>query len=387
MPAQVESPAPVALPSARLPGYNEHHTAKHRLIAEYMKVWLAKLAQSYPQVAIIDAFASAGRYRDGRSGSPLVLLDAYLTHTSRSRFKAPPHFIFIEERRDFAQHLKWEVESGPDLQGATVSVVRAPYDAGFPWAIQQLVDLYGTAALPAFAFVDPLGYQKTPISLIGNYRARLGSKAEAMIYVPTDFMARFLSTTITEQALDKSFGSRAAWEEARREAHSRPESARLLAEAYAGVLRDKFGYVSRFVVDPASRNRYYLFFGTDHIDGLKAMKAAYWKVDPEEGRGYRQDHRATSGQLGLFNPALEAPNEPEQDLLVLMRQHFRNEAFAIEDAELFALTQTGFRETHVRSLALLPALDAGELDIVKTAAKRARTFPPGTRVCFRRNQR
>ena len=30
-----------------------------------MKVWLAKLAQTYPQVAIIDGFASAGRSRFG----------------------------------------------------------------------------------------------------------------------------------------------------------------------------------------------------------------------------------------------------------------------------------------------------------------------------------
>src|SRR4051812_39026185 len=84
---------PKQLSQEELPHYDEHHRAKHRLLAEYMKVWLAKLAQSYPQVAIIDGFASAGRYRDQRIGSPLTFLKAYLTHAARERFRAPPHFV------------------------------------------------------------------------------------------------------------------------------------------------------------------------------------------------------------------------------------------------------------------------------------------------------
>jgi three-Cys-motif partner protein len=279
----------VQLPRDRLPRYDEHHKAKHRILEEYMKVWLAKLAQSCPQVAIIDGFASAGRYKDGRVGSPLIFLQSYLAHAARERFKAPPHFVFIEEREEFARHLRWEVDTIPDLGGATVDIIRGAYVDVFPRAIEWLAWHYRGARLPAFAFVDPLGYEKTSWALLRDYRARLGRTAEAMVYVPTDFMARFVHTDITAQALDKSFGSREAWESVRDETQPGAEASRLLADAYAEVLRSEFDLVSRFAVDPASRNRYYLFFGTDHIDGLKAMKAAYWKVDPEDGRGYRQD--------------------------------------------------------------------------------------------------
>ena len=372
---------PQQLPRDRLPEYDEHHKAKHRLLHEYMKVWLAKLAQTYSQVAIVDGFASAGRYQDGRTGSPLVFVDAYLTHAARERFRAPPHFVFIEAERSFAQHLRWELDAIPDLGGARVDVIHAEYEGAFPRAVEWLQRAYG-GALPTFAFVDPLGYEKTPFALLSDYRARLGRTAESMVYVPIDFMARFVGTTITEQALDRLFGSRAAWEQVRDQAQPGAEASRLLAEAYAAVLRGEYDLVSRFAVDPASRNRYYLFFGTDHLDGLKAMKAAYWKVDPEDGRGYRQDLRAASGQVGLFEPADEAPKEPEEDLGVLMRTHFGSEEFSIEDAELFALTKTGYRETHVRSLVLLPALDCDELVITHTSAKRRRAFPGGTRMRF-----
>src|SRR4051812_20540023 len=102
MPSLSSGVTPKSLSSTALPVYDEHHKAKHRLLEEYMKVWLAKLAQSYPQVAIVDGFASAGRYRDGRIGSPLIFLQAYLNHSARSRFRAPPHFVFIESKRSFA---------------------------------------------------------------------------------------------------------------------------------------------------------------------------------------------------------------------------------------------------------------------------------------------
>jgi three-Cys-motif partner protein len=370
---------PVALPRDRLPRYDEHHKAKHRLLEEYMKVWLPKLAQTHPQVAIVDGFASAGRYRDDRIGSPLIFLQAYVTHAARQRFKAPPHFVFIESRRDFAQHLASEL-AAIDLRGIEVDLIHGQYQDEFPRVIDRLVTRYGRP--PTFAFVDPLGYDNTPFALLRDYRANLGGRAEAMVYVPTDFMARFIGTTLTEQALDDLFGSREAWHRVRIEAAPGAEASAKLAEAYAQVLETQYELVSRFAVNPTSRNRYYLFFGTDSIDGLKAMKDAYWKVDPEDGRGYTQAIVEAAGQLGMFDAAVETPKEPEEDLLALMRAHFVDGEFSIEEAERFALIGTGFRAAHVRSLALTPALEAGDLEITERTARRQGGFTSGTRMRF-----
>ena len=212
MPGLVTTVKSVQLPRDRLPPYDEHHKAKHRLLVEYMKVWFAKLAQSYPQVAVIDGFASAGRYQDGRIGSPLIFLQGYLDHAARARFKAPPHFVFIEAKKSFAQHLCTELDALPDFAGATVEVIHGEYEVAFPIAVDALASRYRAAPLPTFAFVDPLGYEKTPFTLLRDYRARLGKTAEAMVYLPTDFMGRFVGTDITEQALDRAFGSRGGWD-------------------------------------------------------------------------------------------------------------------------------------------------------------------------------
>ena len=105
--------------------------------------------------------------------------------------------------------------------------------------------------------------------------------------------------------------------------------------------------------------------------------AAYWKVDPEDGRGYRQDILTAGGQGELFAPVVEAPNQPEEDLAGLIADEFANREFTIEDAELFALTNTGFRETHVRKLALEPLEAAGRLSVDRRGR---RGFPAGTKM-------
>jgi hypothetical protein len=73
------------LPLDKLPPYSPHHRAKHELLRRYMDVWMSKLGFTYDQVALIDGFASAGRYKDKRRGSPLIMLDAYVVGQAGQR--------------------------------------------------------------------------------------------------------------------------------------------------------------------------------------------------------------------------------------------------------------------------------------------------------------
>jgi hypothetical protein len=98
----------------------------------------------------------------------------------------------------------------------------------------------------------------------------------------------------------------------RRRAAPGSQSAELLADPYADALAAEFDLVSRFAVDPSSRNRYCLFFGTDQLDGLRAMKAASWNVDPEGGRGYCQDILVHHDQGELFSAVVRAPRALEE---------------------------------------------------------------------------
>jgi three-Cys-motif partner protein len=157
------SAAPIGqlLDAPKLPQHEPHHVAKHGLLREYANAWLPKLGFTFPQTAVIDGFASAGRYRDGNVGSPLLLLHAYVGRSDHALFKAPPHFVFIEPRLEFAKHLQAEVDALPDLAGAKVDVIHGRYDEEFPRVIHHLEKSF-PKPLPVFAFIDPRGY-KDPV--------------------------------------------------------------------------------------------------------------------------------------------------------------------------------------------------------------------------------
>jgi three-Cys-motif partner protein len=366
-----------------LPEYEEHHAAKHGILREYTKAWLPKLGISYPQVAIVDGFASAGRYRDGREGSPLIFLNAYLDHTGRSRLQAPPHFIFIESVKKYATHLRAEIDAVEDLHGATVDVIHGSYEKELPRVVAFLAGQY-RQPVPAFAFVDPRGYNENPFEVLRDYRRRLGPKAEAMVYVPIKFMARFVGTDLTEDAMDRAFGSRDAWLLVRAQSNPGQEAGRQLAQAYTDVMRSEFSLLTHFIVDPVNHNEYYLFFGTEHLDGIRKMKDAYWKIDPDGGTGYQQDPRTAAGQGALFSAADVSPVllPHDETLPVLLRAHFELREFSIEEAVEYTLTETRFRDAHLRPEALIPMQNAGKLEVTETTRTSKKHFPPGTRMRF-----
>jgi three-Cys-motif partner protein len=372
---------PFALAQDQLPEFDAHNGAKHRLLREYIQVWLPKLGYSYPQIVIIDCFASAGRYRGGEIGSPLTLLNAYCGWAPSKPLRRPPHFVFIEKRRQFAQHLRFEIGQLDDLRGAEVDVIHASYEDAFPKVIEFLATKY-RQPVPTFAFVDPKGWAENPFELIASFRDRIGEKAEALIYLPARFMARFAEQDFVRASLEKLYGGTTLDEAlAAHDEESALSAAERLAEAYRQRLKeDHFEWATRFRINPVRRNEYYLLFGTGDLNGLREMKRAMWKVDPVGGEAYEQDALVAVGHGQLFSPESVASLPPEEGLISLLRGHFGDEEFTIREAEEFTLTQTRYLDKpHLRKWALVPLQDAGKLQIIAGEARRGQ-YPPGTKL-------
>ena len=375
--------AAVQLPPEKLPVYHAHHRAKHELLRRYMDVWMPKLGFSYGQVALVDGFASAGRYRAGQLGSPLLMLNAYVGRTAgdRARFKRAPHFIFIERRKDYAQHLKAEVESYPTTHGATVDVIHGSYEADFPKVVAYLASAY-RQPVPTFAFVDPRGYADNPCSHIADFKKKMPNKSEVMVYLPAAFMARFLATGITDEALTQAYGG-PTWEDAKDE-QSRQRVGQKLAELFGDRLRERFGWVTSFNVDPERHNDYYLLFGTDHKDGLREMKRGMWKVDKHAGEAFKQAKTVPDqGQL-FSDDAVVVP--PDTSILgELLRGEFATRVFTITEAEDFTLCRTRYLDSpHLRQWALRPLEQAGDIAVVESSRRRKGDYPTGTKLRFTR---
>ena len=372
------------LPRDKLPAYSAHHRAKHELLRRYMDVWMPKLGFSYEHVALVDGFASAGRYRDNQRGSPLIILDAYVGRSAgdRARFKHPPHFVFIESNKRFARHLKAEVEAYQTLHGATVDVIHGTYEEQFPKVIECMATAY-RQPVPAFAFVDPRGYADNPFSLIADFKRRMPDKSEVMVYLPAAFMARFVATGITAAALTKLYGG-PTWEEAAEmDEPTRQRASEKLAGLFGDRLSEHFAWVTSFNVEPERRNDYYLLFGTGHKDGLREMKRGMWAVDKHAGEGFKQA-KTLPDHMQLFgDDAVTVP--PDTTILGgLLRAEFGSRVFSIQEAEDFTLCRTKYLDSpHLRSWALRPLEDSGELVVVECKpGRRKGDYPTGTTMRF-----
>jgi|HubBroStandDraft_2_1064218.scaffolds.fasta_scaffold00666_2 three-Cys-motif partner protein len=373
--------APKRLLPEKRPIYDPHHRAKHELLRRYMDVWLPKLGFSYGQVALVDGFASAGRYRDDERGSPLIMLDAYVGRSSadRARFKHPPHFVFIESRKQYAQHLKAEIENYPTTHGAIVDVIYGSYEEHFPRVVTHLATTYHQP-VPTFALVDPRGYADNPFSHIADFKRLMPSKSEVMVYLPASFMARFLATGITDEALTRLYGG-PTWEDAKDE-RSRQRAGQKLAGLFGDRLSEHFDWVTSFNVEPERHNDYYLLFGTDHKDGLREMKRGMWKVDQHGGEGFKQAKTLPDqGQL-FSDDSVVVP--PDTTILGdMLRAGFGNQVFTIAEAEDFTLCRTRYLDKpHLRQWALRPLEQSGRIEVVESTRRRKSDYPTGTRLRF-----
>ncbi len=374
---------PVRLPPNKLPPYQAHHRAKHELLRRYMDVWLPKLGFTYGQVALVDGFASAGRYRKNERGSPLIMLDAYVGRSASDRalFRSPPHCVFIESRKDYAQHLKAEVASYPTLHGATVDVIHGSYEEEFPKVVTYLASAYHQP-VPTFAFIDPLGYADNPFSHIAAFKSAMPNKSEVMVYLPAAFMARFLETGITDEALTKLYGG-PTWEDAKTlDAQSRQRVGQRLAGLFGDRLKEHFDWVTSFNVEPERHNDYYLLFGTNHKDGLRAMKQGMWKVDAHGGEGFKQP-KVLPEQGQLFgDDQLTAP--PDTSILGgLLSAEFADRTFTITEAEDFTLCRTRYLDKpHLRAWVLRPLERSGKITVIESSRNHKGVYPPGTTMRF-----
>ena len=142
--------------------------------------------------------------------------------------------------------------------------------------------------------------------------------------------------------------------------------------------------MTSFNVDPERHNDYYLLFGTDHKDGLRAMKRGMWKVDKHAGEGFKQAKTVPDqGQL-FSDDSVVVP--PDTSILgALLSGEFGKRVFTIAEAEDFTLCRTRYLDSpHLRQWALRPLEQAGDVEVVESSRRRKGDYPAGTTMRFTR---
>jgi three-Cys-motif partner protein len=348
-----------------------HTQAKHIILRRYLQGWYPVITKGQKRVLYIDGFSGPGIYKNGEEGSPIIALKEAIGH--KGFLKAEIVFLFIESNLKRYEELIRQIKVLTIPNNFKVHCVNAKCNDQLTEMLDLLEEQKARLA-PTFAFLDPFGFSHTPFSLI--QRLMQQSRCEVFITFMYEEINRFLKHTDHPKTFDMLFGC-SDWKDgfSLQGAEKRNQ---FLRKLYIRQLKDSANikYVQSFeMFNKGNKTDYFLFFGTNHVEGLRKMKDAMWKADESEGIGF-SDATDTS-QVFLFE---NTPNF--EDLRSRILKKYRGKTVGIEELEEFVLSKTPYRETHIRKNVLVPMEKTEEI-IAKSPVKRRRgTFPSGTVIEF-----
>lgn len=201
-------------------------------------------------------------------------------------------------------------------------------------------------------------------------------KTEVLVNFMYEEINRFLSFPGFAPLFDAQFGT-PEWREA---VKLTDPLERLIAihDLYLHQLKKVAKYVRAFLmVNKNNIPDYFLFFATNSIEGLEAMKRSMWKVDPS-GEFQFSDFTDASKQILLFDP------EPDfQWLRQIITRQFRRTEIAVELLTEWVVTETPFLSTHIKKRVLTPMEKEGVVSVVNPkSGRRPCTYPDGTILKF-----
>lgn len=314
-----------------------HTEAKHAILKKYLDAWLPIMTNSSNRVLYVDGFAGPGIYSNGEEGSPLIAIKAVLNHKWLPNTEI--NMLFIEEDKDRFDSLEAKISEIKCPNNLKTRCIKGKFSEV---AEKILTDF---KSVPTFFFIDPFGWKGIPMSLIKKIMAN--PRCEVLITFMYEEINRFLEAPGASNSFNEVFES-GDWVYTSKEKD--PEKRLLsLHNLYKNQLEKiaKIKYVESFkMINKSNRTDYFLFFGTNSLEGLKKMKSAMWKVDES---GMFQFSDATYNPL---QPTL-METTPDYDLLkTIILNQFRNKKVLIRDLEKFILTKTPFRETHYKKAIL-----------------------------------
>ncbi|MEX1253046.1 MAG: three-Cys-motif partner protein TcmP [Dehalococcoidia bacterium] len=365
----------MAVPRETIWPIEPHTEAKHAILRKYLGAWLPIMTSISSRVLYVDGFAGPGRYTGGEEGSPLIALRAALEHPKRITTEVV--FVFIEKDESRAAHLQGEIQQFSNIpSNFVIQSACSPFDDTLTDVLDS-IDEQGSRLAPCFAFIDPFGFAQTPFSVVKRIMAH--PRCEVLITFMYEFINRFLTHPDLGETFDRLFGT-GTWRVART-LEGAAERRAFLHNLYIDQLRREAAiqYVRSFeMIDDGNRTEYFLFFGTNHITGLKKMKDTMWRVD-KSGRFQFSDFTNPT-QPVLFEA------EPDFDHLErLLRGRFGGNQASVERIEQFIVVDTPFTDSHYKRgvLRKLEYANPPGLEIVAARDKRRRgTYPPGTIIRF-----
>lgn len=260
--------------------YTNLQKVKHDLIRCYLQGWLPKLGFWAGRVVYFDTHAGRGVHPRGRLGSPLVALDALLSHSHRDKIlnQSEVKFFFIERDEENLALLKKELAN----RGQLPERITCETIAGNCFSIlEDLISWFSEPSrslAPAFFFIDPYGFKVPGRILRDLMKFERVELFINLIWRELDMaMAQpaQMAGTLNEVFDGESWRDWSGEVDAVARAHQTVEGLQHLTQArwatYVRMLGDN------------QATRYVLVHLTNHDAGRDLMKDCIWNTCPDGG--------------------------------------------------------------------------------------------------------
>ncbi|MBG0789445.1 MAG: three-Cys-motif partner protein TcmP [Desulfovibrionaceae bacterium] len=311
--------------------YQAHTLTKLRLYEAYIKAWLPVFMTNSGRVSeiwLFDLFCGPGCDRNGRKGSPLILLNELTKYLHLPSTKNPPkiNIIFNDRKKWKINRLTKIIEQRPPLPDiVNIKLTSLPYADIFP----HVAAVASKCSTACFIFIDQCG-----INAIGdNYLRQLAS------FPITDWLAFVASSSarrfIKHKNLALHLNQKGAWKDAHR----------TVADTCRELIANPDYFIVPFSIKHGN-NIHGLLFGSSHPSGAEKFIKACWAEDKNAGEanfdidGIIQN---SSQLLKFFSKKLDAFEAELRDKI------FVKEITNTKEAYEFAL-QFGVMASHAKAV-------------------------------------
>lgn len=347
---------------------SDPHTAvKHLIYARYSACWMGKILNVFPKATIVDAYAGAGRYTDGKDGSPVLFAKTLLEHSGLDGFVGKLELVTVELMPArvalLADRLRG-LPTHPKLQ--TTAPIEGDFQDVYPDLSARLAKKGG----PVLWVLDPYDWANMPFELVEQVLTG-GKRDEALLTFFVDPLYRFWGSSAHANAVSRYLGG-GQWRgltlpsregQAKRDISDHYE--RQLREAVPGLHTGRFGVAAK-----NDHPLYDMVFASHSTAGKQCWTSACWRLDRYAGR--------SSSAKAAIQFDLLADQQHTTGLLDTLR------GYAGTSQTWDALTELtlrmGFQESHLR--AALKELAASSEAIREEPVSAKSDWPAGSVVRF-----
>lgn len=288
---------------------HEQSDVKRMIVTEYFKIWSAIMLNNVKAwgkqydtdtLAYIDLFSGPGKYKDGTSSTPLLILEKALGSPELTKCLIT---LFNDKDKSNIEALKLAINNVSNIANLKYAprFYNLEVNDDFIPILNEI-----SKKTPTLLFVDPWGYKGLSLRLIEAVVKHWGS--DCILFFNYNRINAAINNPSVEQHVSQLFGSERLEElKIRIRNLSSDDREYEILETLANAFKNmgaKYVLPFRFVSGSQSRTSHHLIFITKNFLGYDKMKEimADQSSQIEEGVSFLEFNPLYRGQMTFFRP-------------------------------------------------------------------------------------